>query len=359
MPVADTYFDCSETPLWFPDVFDLASIQTCTSCILRLVSKLAGPGNVQTAGDRLVFQENPMTTLSVNGIQHNVQDSSLLFPGAHKLIGRSGPCPAEAVFQFQHTTIPNRYILVHIPLDVGTGPANSYFSTLTAEVRNDRPTLAALCTKDMKFVSFEGVALRGRTATDIQKPKCDPPSSILTYYVSLTPAMITIDDFTRLKAMYGTKPAPPKPYTPSAKPERLTKLCTVIQGIILDSDSRASNVSPYGVPTKAMKCVRLDKERDIVGDKVYVNGTNKPGTMLSDELAYNNDLNAMLGISTPTTEASIQPGDIEQVLGIVVGVILGLLIASAIAVFVYKFIYTGYIQQQQLYATAPTASTQV
>ena len=244
-------------------------------------------------------------------------------------------------------------------MDIGTGPANSYFSTLAAEVRNDRPTLAALCTKDMTFVSFEGVTLRGRTATDLHKAKCDPPSSILTYYVSLTPAMITIDDFTRLQAMYGAKPAPPKPYTPSVKPERLTKLCTVIRGIILDSDPRASTVSPYGVPTKAMKCVRLDKDRDIVGDKVYINGKNKPGTVLSEELAYNTDLNSALGITTPTTDASIQPGDIERVLGIVVGVILGLLIASAIAVFVYKFIYKGYMDQQKLYATAPTASTNV
>lgn len=355
MSLADSYFDCNETPLWFPDAFAMSSIQTCTSCVLRIVSKLAGPGNIQTISDRLVFQENPLTTLSVNGIQHNVLDSSIVFPGAHKLPGRATPCPAELIYQFQNTNVPNKYIFLHIPLDIGTGFTNRYFSTLTPDVRNDRPTLSALLSKDMSFVSFEGVSLRGRTASDIHKAKCDPPSIILTNYLCLSPVMIAIDDYNRLKTLNGTNSGPPKPSTPSARSDRIIKLCTLINGIIIESEFTGAPKSPYGVSTNAMKCVRLDKDRDIVGDKVYVDGKNKPGTTLSDELMYK-DLNSEIGLSA-NTNSSIQPGDIEKILGIVLGIIAGLTLASMIAVFIYKFIYKDYMKQQQLYSAVTSTHT--
>ena len=86
MSLADNFFGCAETPLWTPNMFDMSSIPKCTSCILRLTANSPGVGRLSaTSSTLLTFEESPLTTLSVNGIQHNVVSSQLSFPGLHKI----------------------------------------------------------------------------------------------------------------------------------------------------------------------------------------------------------------------------------------------------------------------------------
>jgi len=302
----------------------------------------------------LVFTESPLTTLAVNGVQHNLINSYMVFPGAHRLPGRNEVCVAEVFFCFQNTKVAGKVICLAVPLDIGKGSSNSYFSTLTTEVRGDRPPVSTLLTKKTTFLSFEAITYQPRNSTD-SRPKnvCDPPLAVLTYYVSLQPAKILDGDLGRLKSFYGAKPGPPKPTGPAMAP-RLLKLCTLIRGITLDTiQSGSAGSSKYGVNTNAMKCYRLDKEHDIIDDKVYIDGKNKPGTILSDELQ-----NAALGVDitdgTDTTDSPIQPGDVESILAIVIGGILALVVCASVAVFLYRTVFRSYMQNQTLYPTVPS-----
>ena len=69
--IVDTVFGCRETPVWIPSTFDISTIPNCKSCILRLTSDIAGVGHLGARGNGLNIEENPVNTLSVNGIQHN------------------------------------------------------------------------------------------------------------------------------------------------------------------------------------------------------------------------------------------------------------------------------------------------
>ena len=349
MVIADNYFNCKETPLWIPTTFDLDSIPTCSSCILRLSSPFAGLGNLQA---NLSFTESPLATLSINGIQHNAVGSILKIPGAHKFGNQQSPWEAELLVYFQNTTVAKKLVWLCIPLEIGKGPANSYFSTLTeGEIRNDRPTLSSVLTKDCTFISYEGASMASRTFDDPRPTSmCDVPS-IVTYYVAMKPAQILSTDFVRLQDLSRfVRTKPPKPVT-SAGAKDVYRLCTRIQGIQLDKLIDDKMLDDGGVPTKAMKCVRLDSKKDIIGDKVYI-GKNKPGTVLSAELSA-----AASGqVDTETLlqqDNAIQAGDIEYVLAIVIGTIIGLVVAATIAVFIYTFVYKRYAENQ-LYSGVPT-----
>ena len=353
--IVDNLFSCTETPLWFPNTFNISTIQNCESCILRLTADIPGVGRISRNSNGLNIEENPMTTLSVNGIQHNAIMTNLNFPGLHKLPGRREPFLGEINIYFQNIKLPNKLICIAIPLDVGTGPANTYFSTLTEEVRNDRPTMKELISKDATFISFDSVSLLHRNE-DNSRPRelCEPPKNIVTYYLSLTPALLLPADFERLSSIYQRSGArPPKPTT-DAMPDRLLKLCTRIQGIRIDSANfQATKSDGGGVSTKAMKCYKLDSEKDIVGDTVYVDGKNKPGTTLSDEL-----MKAATDMSDDvdvTLDPPIKARDVERTIGIALGVSIALVITATIAIYVYKFIFKGYLQAQH-YSGMPTLS---
>lgn len=352
MSLNDNFFGCAETPLWTPNMFQMSSIPVCESCVLRLTAHAAGVGAIN---QNLEFQESPLTTLSVNGLQYNVLISKLVMPGAHKLGNMRTPYPAELLFYFQSTTQNNKFICLCIPVDIGEDDSNTYFSTLTNDVRKNRPTLAILLEESNSFISYDGVALEYRNENS-PRPRdfCDPPRTIITYYVSLSPANMTESDFNRFKQL-NKAAGPPKPTT-TAITSRITKLCTIVEGIKLDeSPVQTDSSGQGGVSTKAMKCFRLDKKNDIVNNRVYVDGKNKPGTRLSDELlkaANGEDSDLML----EKKDASIQPGDVEKALGIILGIIVGLVIASTIAVIIYKYIFKNYLESQKLYAKIPSTA---
>jgi hypothetical protein len=91
-----------------------------------------------------------------------------------------------------------------------------------------------------------------------------------------------------------------------------------------------------GYDTKALKCYRLDEKRDIVDGKVYIGGKPADRT-LNQELER-----AAIEPTEEDLKQSIQPGDIQKVLGIVLGITLGIMIVSVLGYYVYKFTYRNY-----------------
>lgn len=329
----DNYFGCRETPVALPLGFVASQLPPCVSCTLRLSSKEAGTGAVRDSPTGLSITESPAVAWTINGIVYNLLESFLVFPGAHRLEGRQTPCDAEYLLFFRAMLDgEDRQSCLCIPIDIGSGPSAPYFRTLDTSVRAGRPVLSTILPAGTQVMSYRGADLRGRSSKDAQpRSFCDPVKRTLTYYVCLTPTKMEAPDFARLKSLAPSHEGPARPAV-DAMPARLLKLGTLIHEIVLETNKKKARVKGEGVPTEAMKCVPLDPDRDIVGDKVYIGG--KKQTSLRDELSSD---------APPAAEdASIQPGDIESTIGLIIGIAIGLVLCAMVGVFLWSHAFGNY-----------------
>lgn len=334
---ADNAFSCNETPLKFPQLMNIQRLYPCLSCKLRLNAQVAGPGNVSKHDTGLLLNENPQTTLSINGIQHNLLESFIYLPGAHRLPGQDEPSIAEVALYFRSIN-GQKEVCVCIP--VQTGDANPYFTSLNVIAR-DRPTIGTLINPTSAIVSYSGVDMRGRTSQNSRpREMCDPLSKIITYYVVMTPTSISAADYQRLQGIATGSIGPAKPIVEII--ESRYKLLTRIDGITVINTKQPESTD-RGIATKAMKCYRLDKDKDVVNDKVYI---GDPGSTLDKELANSKATEEDTEIGVDTT---IQPGDVEKWVGIIVGVLLAILIVSFLIYFIWSGTYRNYMNVQRMH----------
>ena len=346
--IQESYFGCAETPIWIPDGFDINRIPPCKSCVLRLSAPISGSGNISPRTEGLLVDENPTATLSINGIQHNLVESVLMIGGAHRLPGRSDPCKAELVCYFQNTKNFTVQVCLSFPIDIGTGDANAYFKTLGTGVGQGRAKLESIVPPRAQFLNYRGADLRGRNAKNTVPSKfCDPVARITTFYVCLTPIFIANADYQRLVARAGKGLiGPPKPLTPTVN-SRLIELGTRVEGIMLGApgavkSAGGASAGRTGIPTNAMKCYRLDPNRDIKNNKVYVGGA--PTTKLSSELKEDEPRGGLL------------PGDLQKIIAGSLGLIVSIILAAFVTVWVYGAIFTNYKETQELYKNPVSAS---
>lgn len=336
--MADNAFSCNEVPMKFPQLLDIQRLYPCLSCKLRLNAQVAGPGNVSKHDTGLLLNENPQTTLTINGIQHNLLESFIYLPGAHRLPGQDEPSVAEVALYFRSDD-GQKEVCLSIPVQVGS--ANAYFTSLNNVVR-DRPTVAALVSSTSPIISYRGVDMRGRTAQNSRpRTMCDPMSKIITYYVVMTPTSISAADYQRLQTIANGSVGPAKAITEVV--ESRYKLLTRIDGMSVINKANANESKDRGIATRAMKCYRLDKDKDVVNDKVYI---GDPGSTLDKELANSQvtEKDIELGVDT-----SIQPGDIEKWVGIIVGVVLAVIIVSFLIYYIWSGTYNNYMNVQRMH----------
>lgn len=341
------FFECGETPLKMPD--DITTIPECKTCKLRITSLVPGPGNVRPHAIGLIVDENPMTTFSIDGVQHNLVETYLTIPGAHTLPGQSSPADAEVLAIFRNSRVVGTYVCVCIPVVKRVSGVTNYFSTLRAEVVKGRPRFLTLFSSDSVFMSFRGADLRGRSATSTAPAAlCLPVASVITYYVAMTPTTINSADLTRLTTLAGAgRAGPPIPSVPVSN-DRYRTLCTRIVGIELDDGSSPTpKPDGPGIPVSSLKCYRLDADRDIVGDKVYIGGKGAPApNSLPSEICPGGD-----GRRGPS-ESGIKPSGVQKILGYTFGVILGLIVCGVLFWIVWSFFFKNY-------QTVATAAVQI
>jgi hypothetical protein len=345
--IAASYFGCAESPIWIPEGFNVDNIPNCKSCTLRLTAPVPGSGVINTRVDGLVVEENPLTTLSVNGIQHNLVETVLMIGGAHRLPGRSEPCKAELACYFQSTRDFSQHACLCLPIDIGKGTAAQYFSTL-GTLKTGRPTLAAIVPGNASFLLYRGADFRGRSANNkVPSSFCDPVKRVTTYYVCLRPVFMENADYTRLVGRAGKGlQGPPTPLTPVVN-SRLKELTTVVNGISIgtakpfSSTGSAAPLGGPGYPVKSMKCYRLDPNRDIVKDKVYVGG--KKSEPLAKTLEKDD-------------EGGILPGDLQRLLSQFLGITVAIIIAAFAFVFIFSRVFTNYSEAQYLYEENPISA---
>lgn len=320
---------------------DIKQLYPCLSCKIRLNAQIAGPGNVTKHETGLLLNENPQTTLSINGIQHNLLESYIYIPGAHRLPDQQEPYPLELACYFRNDD-GQKQVCLCIPVQIGA--ANSYFSGLNQVIRN-RPTLGTLVSPTSSILSYRGADMRRRSGRDSRpRSACDPISQVITYYVVMTPTTIAASDYQILLSIAKGAAGPPKPITEVI--ESKYKLLTRIDGmsVVTSAKPPVSKKVKDGVSTNAMKCYRLDKDKDVVNDKVYIGG--RPGSTLDKELESKQASDAD---GEDSQDTSIQPGDIEKWIGIIIGVIIGLLIIAFLIYIVWSGTFRDYIKVQKMY----------
>jgi hypothetical protein len=333
VPAPDAFFTCQETPLKLPDT---TTLPVCGSCTLRLTSLIPGDGKV-SADDQynlgLDLNENPQTTLAVNGIQYNLRTSILTFPAAHMLPGETVRADAELLISFASSRDGATIVYLALPVKRGAGGTNRYFSTLGPTPSTGRPALQTLFASDAQFVQYSGPQIFGRTpANDAPNNICAPVSPAV-HFVCTTPAYMLDADYGRLKRLAGASVGPPPP-TAIVAPERLRMLCSVVNGIRLGAPPSGSGAGAGGVDMSAMKCFRLDPDRDIRDGKIYVGGSG--GTALQTELSEGDAAGTMdLPLDTSA-------GKIQKWAGIVLGVLLGLAVVFVIVAFVGSVFFSGF-----------------
>ena len=382
----DEFLGCGETPVWLPRTdFHREAIQVCGSCKLTLTAKIAGPGNVRASPEGLNVNENPTVSLTFNGKQHNLVQTNITFPAAHRLAETTQPGEAEILFYFQNYTEYNKIICLALPLTIGTTDTNSYFKTLGDGITPNRPTMASLFEEEDTFFTYHGADLRGRTA-DNSKPRdrCDPVQTVITYILAEKAATLARSDYNKLIELAGIGrencnkykassvemkelynkcnsgpyiPAgggPPKPRT-DLSVNRMVKLLSRINGITLIDGNEGKDANGNNIPTtKSMKCYKLDKSKDIQDGKVYVGGKHRPGTRtLADELkmAATNPESSM-----EEDRATLKPKHIETWLGVILGVVIGVVVCATVIVFLWRRTFTNYGGVQKLYNVPISAS---
>jgi hypothetical protein len=343
--IATSYFGCAETPVWFPNDVGADRVPDCKSCKLRLVSPVPGPGTVSPRAEGLLVDENPLSTLSVNGIQHNLVETLLMIGGAHRLPGRSEVCKAELACYFQSTRDFSQHVCLSLPIDIGTGAANQYFATLGGAT-SGRPVLSKIVPPKATYMLYRGADLRGRSArNNVPSKFCDPVKRVTAYYVCLTPIFITNADYTRLVGRAGKElVGPAKPLTPVVV-SRLTMLASRVDGITIGAPAPlgpggTQRPEGPGYPTKALKCYRVDPARDIRDNKVYIGGVGAP-TDLKKELAVEDD------------SGGIFPGDLQRWIADWLGLLLSIILAAFAFVAIFSSIFKNYKEAQTLYDLNP------
>jgi carbonic anhydrase len=333
--MSDSIFSCNETPLKCSQIMDIQKVYPCISCSLRLNAQIPGPGNVTKHDTGLLLNENPQTTLTINGIQHNLLQSFIYVPGAHRLPGQQDPYPLEVALYFR-TDDGQKEVCLCIPVKVGA--SNPYFAALNTVVR-DRPTIGTLVSPTGSIMSYRGADMRGRNARDSRpRTQCDPVAKVVTYYVVLTPTSISAAEYQRLQGIAKGSTGPPIAITEVI--ESRYKLLSRIDGIKV-VNKPLPPPKDGGVDTKAMKCYRLDKDRDVVNDKVYIGG---PGSTLDKELSGSQTTH-----SEDSRDTSIQPGDIEKWVGIIIGCAIAILIVAFIIYVVWSGTFRNYMKVQQMH----------
>jgi hypothetical protein len=341
--ISDYYFTCVETPLWFPtEVKDVSSLKKCTSCTVRLTSHIPGPGKLTPSVDGFLVDENTQVFLSYNGLSHTLKETRLVMPGLHRLPGENAVGVAELVFIFQGDYENAVTYCLCAPINVGNGYGNEYFRSLGLNSTPKRPTIGTLFNHDVSYIQYTGAPIVGRTAKSLTpKPICEPVSQKIRYIVSLKKLFITSTDLGRLNRLNS------KTFQGACKPafaapvSRINSIVNVIPEIIVESSpvkTTLSNEESGKIPTAAVKCRRIDVDKDIKDNILYVGGDAHQESTLAEELSNAADSSKIIGLE----KSSIKPGKVQKVIGILIGLLIGVVLSATIAYYVLKYTFPNY-----------------
>ena len=387
--IADGFFNCRETPVNFPTGLKLTNVPGSSTALLRIISRIPGPGNYTGPTDFYFdINENPTTSIHFNGFMYNLSHSYLCFPGVHRVSGESKPCDAEMVLFFkpsQTTTNPQPPIILCVPVDSGikfTKNSEKYFNSITSSPTANRPTFASILPPKPTFIQYLGFNFMLRIGQGNTIKKCsDIPQASqnnVRYLVCQQPIGIGASDYNRFVALLPKKPRKPntndyEPLEQLIKPPRcdsdvssarFTDLVTHITKVTLIADDMLVSSSltakdSKGVPISSMKCKRITKNNN---GGLRMDMTDGGGKTLANELsATQDDLKTMdlgkLDPGMPTPDPIVKPGDIEKGIGITLGIVFAVILGAFVSYWTLRFVYINYTTGLKLYGNAPPTKT--
>jgi hypothetical protein len=373
-------FNCRDTPIAIPAGFDLKQIPK-DGATLRLVSPVAGTGQATPLpigsgtpnGEGLALHESTLTELRVNQSDTNnrsrnpLLEARLSIPAAHSFPGVNAV--AELFLYFSDGTgkdrdtadgpLRDRWICLSITCVLGadTDPTAQYFTSLTpGGTATNRPVLTKLFAPTDTFLEYRGADLRGRTYTNPRpRDKCDAPSYV-RYFVCTTPISIgsqaTVDRLASLASGAPGKipPGPPRQGGSTSQSD-LTRKVSRIDGIRLGDPASTSGLGRKA--TSALKCYRIDPEKDVKNGRVTIGRKSK--TTLAEELLDKEAAGGQTIGVEGSTAGSVQPGDVEFWLAIAGALLLTTILVGVLYYFGFSKAATA-ATGAAVPATAATAS---
>lgn len=344
--------NCTETPFRPPKTLSRGDLAICGSCNLLFSSDVVGPKELvaQNTGGLQLF-ESPLVQIVYNNTTYGLSQSYLWQNGIHRDFKVDANYDMEINLYFRDIYAPEKSLAMAIPITIDNSQGKPYFSELNTGTR--KINIESLIEKDKPVLVYKGIDLRNRDSAKNQTaPQCMSATSSMTWFV-LPTTFITSSDANRIRSI----PVPPTNTLPTADHEitleRSRKLCMTIPQIYLKRDKelskKAEAESKGGVYlTRALQCQRIDPEKDVRGEAVYLN-TPPPNNTLQKELEDTVNLNKSIDANG---KSSIRANDIENLLAIVVGITVGIVCIAIIAYGLYTIVFKGYIENLETMESA-------
>jgi len=333
--------DCTETPFRPPKTLSRNDLAVCSSCELLFSSDVVGPKDIVVLDKGgLQLNESPLVQITYNNTTYGLSNSYLWPRGIHRDFKVDTNYDLELNLYFRDVYSPDKYMGVVIPITIDDSKAKPYFSEINTGRRSIN--IETLIEKDKPLLVYKGIDLRSRDAAKKQAaPQCSSLISTLSWFV-LSPTFISNVDANRIRSfrlpVSNTIPTPDHEITL----ERARKLCMTIPRIILKRDKEVNKaVSDAGAGvylTRALQCQRIDPEKDVRGNAVYLNAP--PERTLHRELEDSANL-------TKPIDAKGVPGvranDVENMLALVVGITIGIVCVALLAYGMYNLVFKQFI----------------
>lgn len=343
--IADNYFHCGETPLWFPPDVNSQSLRVSNSTVVRVSAPLQGvvPAlHPHPYGCKV--DETALASFFYNGLQYSLSEAFLYLPGLHRLPNRPAPEVVELCLFFVGGEMNRDIRCLCIPVQVGSGRGTDYFSELGKSVSSRKTTLESLLDPTSSLVMYVGKdVVRGREKGD-RMNDCNTYTRV-TYFVCQSPAFLHEVDLQRIRGLTaGVLKGPPEPLNGPASAARIQTLVTVLPSMKVGAkDGQNAAQKPVKVTLgdtvtlKQMKCRPLDVDKDIQNGTIYIGGKRASDSTLEDELQKAAALS-----KSWEDQGTVLPGDIENVLGGVLGVGIAITIVAFLVFLVMMFVYRDY-----------------
>lgn len=330
--------DCSETPFKPPKTLGVSDLAICNSCNLMFASEVAGPKEIVVlAKGGLQLNESPLVQLTYNTTTFGLAATYIWQHGIHRNFKAEKNYDLEMNLYFRDLYKPDSYIAVVIPITIDDAKARPYFSEIGTARRTI--TMETLIEKGQPVLMYKGIDLRGRDNSKKQTaPQCQSLTASMTWIV-LSSTFISSADANKLRSYRlpesNTNPAPDHDITL----ERARKLCMMIPNITLKSDQKQKPQEAGVYLTRALQCQRIDPEKDVRGNAVYLSGITD--RTLEKELEEATNLNDPLDAKG---KPSVRAKDIENTLALVVGVIVGIVLICLVIYGLYHFAFRRFLE---------------
>lgn len=332
--------DCTETPFRPPKTLTRADLAVCSSCELLFSSDIVGPKDIVILDKGgLQLNESPLVQITYNHTTYGLANCYLWPRGIHRDFKVDVNYDLELNLYFRDVYSPDKWFGVVIPITINDYNAKPYFS----EINTGRRTvnIETLIEKDKPVLVYKGIDLRNRDAAKKQTaPQCQSLTDTLTWFIFPT-TYISNNDANRMRSfgLPATNTIPAADHEITL--ERARKLCMIIPKVVLKRDSEAKGNSDTGAGvylTRALQCQRIDPNKDVRGDAVYLNGPAE--RTLDKELEDSANLNKSIDAKG---KSGIRANDVENILALVVGITVGVVCMSLLAYGIYTLLFKQFI----------------